>query len=467
MARADVLDILRSRQKSISDFHFDNLCIPPINCYLSQEDIDALRKIATSARLSSKINVKYSMIDNIMRARGFKLFSSGTNRVVYKFLEDNRFLVKIALDRVGMKDNPLEYKNQFLLKPYVSKMFYTSPCGTVGFAERVLPVKNKAEFKEIASDVFDVLVHKILGLYVVEDVGTKYFMNWGIRAGFGPVLLDYPYVYKLDGNKLFCNWVNPDTKVPCDGEIDYDEGFNHLVCSKCGKVYLATDLRDNSENNNIVIKKGGSNMNIRIRKGDTITYESTPSDNVMVKPKPKKEMSGLEIRIRKSDGSVVEIGSSNEQVATSNEQEVLVSANTQPTIEVPSNWATHPEEEDKPAEDDKRQKIDDFAKDINHSSFIPEISVEQEAQDEEVNDEPLDNDDSDEQDYNEDSDEERSEYSPDDYNGENDYSSMDDEYENDPHVVRIKSGYKGNRAYDYYDNPSKKGKKVSIPSSEY
>ena len=58
-------------------------------------------------------------------------------------------------------------------------MFYISPCGTVGFAERVLPIKNKKEFKEIAPDVFEILVNKILGKYVMEDVGTKYFMNYG------------------------------------------------------------------------------------------------------------------------------------------------------------------------------------------------------------------------------------------------------------------------------------------------
>ena len=132
MAKLDVLDILRMKKVSPLEFDFDNLLIPPIQCYLTMQDIDELRRIATSLRLSSKIDEKYKMIDNIMRNRGFKRFSAGTNRVVYSFLEDDRFLVKIAVDKVGMKDNPLEYENQFLLKPYVTKMFYISQCGTVG-----------------------------------------------------------------------------------------------------------------------------------------------------------------------------------------------------------------------------------------------------------------------------------------------------------------------------------------------
>ena len=293
MAKIDVLDILKVKKQSPLEFEFDNLWIPPMHFYLTQQDVDALRSIATSIRLSSNIQKKYKMIDEIMRPRGFKRFSAGTNRIVYSFSEDDRFLVKIAVDKVGMQDNPLEFQNQFLLKPYVAKMFYTSPCGTVGFAERVLPIKNKAEFREIAEDVFEILVNKILGQYVVEDVGTKFFMNWGIRFGHAPVLLDYPYIYKLDGNKLFCTkLVDPLTGQTCDGEIDYDCGFNHLVCTKCGKIYLACNLRDDSIENNIVIK-GGSTMKVTITRGKDVLTSSIKSEEVIKRPAPEAPKTGV------------------------------------------------------------------------------------------------------------------------------------------------------------------------------
>lgn len=282
MANVSIVDVLMTKDKDPMEFQFDNLWIPPMHFYLSNYDIDQLRQIATSVRLSSKVQKKYDMIDKIMTSRGFKRFSGGTNRVVYRHTEDTRFLAKIAVDKVGMQDNPLEYKNQFLLKPFVAKMFYVSPCGTVGFAERVLPIKRKEEFKEVASDIFDIIVNKIIGLYVVEDIGTKFFMNWGIRAGFGPVLLDYPYVYELDGDKLWCT--KPFPELPggiCNGEIDYDAGFNYLVCTRCGKRYLATNLRDNSTDNKNVIKKGGYNMmHVILNKGGK-TIEPTPMDEVM------------------------------------------------------------------------------------------------------------------------------------------------------------------------------------------
>lgn len=296
MAKIDVLDILRMKKQSPLEFEFDNLWIPPMSFYLSMEDIDRLRKIATSIKLASKIELKYKMIDDIMVPRGFKRFSAGTNRVVYKHLEDTRFVAKIAVDRVGMQDNPMEFKNQFYLKPYCTKMFCISPCGTVGFAERVLPIKNKEEFKEIAGDIFDILVYKILGKYVVEDIGTKYFMNYGVRAGFAPVLLDYPYVYKLDGKKLYCTKINPETNQCCDGEIDYDVGFNHLVCTRCKKIYLATDLRDDSIDNKIIIK-GGSQMKIVLKKGDQVVGTSIVEEETMKKPKEKNISKELVVRV--------------------------------------------------------------------------------------------------------------------------------------------------------------------------
>ena len=306
MGKTDVLDILRTKQMDPLEFHFDNLWIYPMHYYLQQSDIDALYKIATSARLSSQIKKKYKMIDDIMVARGFKRFSAGTNRVIYRYYEDDRFLVKIAVDKVGMQDNPLEYKNQFFLKPFVAKTFYVSQCGTVAFSERVIPMKNVLEFKEIASDVFDILVNKILGLYVVEDVGTKYFMNWGIRPGFGPVLLDYPYVYNLDGDKLFCTAINPNTGGPCNGEIDYDEGFNHLVCNQCGKIYLATDLRDKSADNKVIIKRGGSQMRIVIKKGDKVISEPIPMDDVIQKPTRRVMKNNFTVTINRPKKQVIE-----------------------------------------------------------------------------------------------------------------------------------------------------------------
>ena len=118
-----------------------------------------------------------------------------------------------------------------------------------------------------------------------------------VRYGYGPVLLDYPFIYKLDGNKLFCNKVDPATNEPCNGEIDYDVGFNHLVCTRCGKIYLATDLKDDSVENKIIIK-GGNQMKVVLKVGDEIVGRPIPTEEVMTPPRRKIENKlGLVVKI--------------------------------------------------------------------------------------------------------------------------------------------------------------------------
>lgn len=289
MARADILNIMYSKEKSPLDFQFDSLWMPSMYNYLTVQDIEMLRQIATSNRYAAKIELKYKAIDDIMTRRGFRKFHCGTNRIVYKYLEDESFLVKIALDKVGMGDNPREYKNQFLLKPFVTKVFHVSPCGTVAFVERVQPITSRQEFQSIAGDIFEMLINCIIGKYVLEDIGTKYFMNYGLRNGFGAVLLDYPYVFELDGSKLYCNKVNPYTMVRCDGEIDYDDGFNNLICSKCGKLYLAQELEKSIKDKLILMKEEGEmDMKISVRRGNNVIINhdtSMESDIIVRKPK--------------------------------------------------------------------------------------------------------------------------------------------------------------------------------------
>jgi hypothetical protein len=254
MARADIINRLYSAHRTPLEFKFQNLVAPPLLSLLSPYDIKLLNDLARDPKLSAKINLKLDYIKSILTPRGFVKFHSGTNRVVYRFLEDQSFLIKIGLDKSGLSDSPMEYQNQFLLAPFVTRVFEVSPCGTVGLFERVEPITSRQEFISIAEDVFDLLNDRIIGEYVLEDIGTQYFMNYGMRVGFGPVLLDFPYCYKLDGNKLYCNNIDPHTGIPCGGSIDYDNGFNNLVCTKCGAKVFAKDLKQDIQKQKIVLR---------------------------------------------------------------------------------------------------------------------------------------------------------------------------------------------------------------------
>lgn len=269
MGRANIIDIIYTKNRSPLEFSFDSLRARPLYSLLSPQDIYELNKIATSVRLSSNPKKKYSMIDNILVPRGFKKLASGTNRITYKYLEDQSIVIKVAIDKVGIADNPREFYNQYLLKPFVTKVFEVSPCGTVGLFERVVPITSREEYLSVANDVFDMITTQIIGKYVVDDIGTRYFQNIGVRPGMGIVLLDFPYVYELDGNKLYCNKKDNYTNQICGGEIDYDEGFNKLICTKCGKRYYAYQLRKFEQEKKISIKKEGEKkMKISIVKGN-------------------------------------------------------------------------------------------------------------------------------------------------------------------------------------------------------
>lgn len=256
MSRVSLLEQLYApMKKSALEFNYDNLWAPPIRYLLSQQDIDQLYHIATSLRYNDDIEKKYELIDAVMKPRGFRRGNCGTNRVVYNFLEDTSFCMKIALDRVGLKDSPAEYKNQEYFKPFCCKIFEVDPTGVIACIERVNPISSLEEFISISDDVFNMMVTKIIGKYVVDDLGTEKFMNYGIRynsngVSFGPVIIDFPYAYELDGAKLICNKPikTPLGEVKCGGEIDYDNGLNHLVCCKCGRHYTAMELSKDDSN---------------------------------------------------------------------------------------------------------------------------------------------------------------------------------------------------------------------------
>lgn len=236
-----ISDILYTKEQTPLEFQFDNLMGPPVYSFLTREDVYQLNKIATCLKYASNVKLKYKMMDSIMAQRGFRHFACGTNRRIYRHYMYETFLFKVAIDRVGLEDNPNEFNNQELLKPFVAKMFDTTPCGTVSSVERVIPISTRQEFISVASDVFDMVWKKIIGKYVLEDIGEKCFMNYGLRRGFGPCLIDYPYLFEVDYDKLVCH--NEINGYPCNGLIDYDIGFNVLRCEKCGKEYPARKLQ--------------------------------------------------------------------------------------------------------------------------------------------------------------------------------------------------------------------------------
>lgn len=300
MAKADILSQIYAPRKQDCEFNFNALCAPPLLSMISVEDIKYLNYLVTSPKYTSKIDYKYDQIRQVMANRGFRKLHAGTNRVVYVNDDIPTVVIKVCTNSIALTDAPNEYKNQFYLAPFVTKVFEYSPCGTVGLFERVEPITSRQEFMSISDNIYELLTKKILGEFILEDIGTQYFMNWGMRIRdhngmripFGPVLIDFPTMFKLDGKKLFCNRLDPITRIPCTGIIDYDSGFNHLKCPVCGKQYQARQLAKYEEDNQIVIAnkcKGDCKMVIEFKRGNVVEAVSDGKSSKIIERKESKE----------------------------------------------------------------------------------------------------------------------------------------------------------------------------------
>lgn len=254
--RSGIIDRLKGGTTTIDDFNYDKLSAPPLSMLLNQYDIDRLYNIATSVRYAGNVRKKYKAIDEILLPRDFIKLSAGTNRLCYKFQHDDSFVIKVAYDSIAIQDSPAEFINQYTLKPFCTKVFEVDPCGVVGSFERVDPITSREEFVSVADDVYELIDNWLLSSgHIMADIGTKYFMNYGLRRGFGVVVIDFPYLYEIDGNKIFCTSPdnNSDTGI-CGGIIDFDSGFNELYCEKCGTRYRVKEISKNIEEGKILVR---------------------------------------------------------------------------------------------------------------------------------------------------------------------------------------------------------------------
>lgn len=297
MSSNAILDMLYKGTTTLKEFQWDTMTTVPLLYLMTPTDIDSIRKLILSPRYSGNNRLKMQRIDELMHIRGFSRFAGGTNRLVYIHPSAPNAVFKVAIDSVGINDNPAEFRNQRFLKPYCCKVFECSPCGTIASFEKVDRITSFEEFYSIADDYYYLITRKIIGKYIMEDIGTDFFMNIGIRKGFGCVLLDFPYLFELDGKKLECRNHLDDGSI-CGGEIDYDECFNKLICTKCGRHYRARDLAKPPETSSILLRdKGGKRMNIKTYRGDQLVKATCTDEQKDYLPKKKsRELNATGIR---------------------------------------------------------------------------------------------------------------------------------------------------------------------------
>lgn len=259
---------------------FDSWRARPICSCFSQQDIEQLEYIAISPRYSSKLE-KDRAIGEIMNSRGFQFFHGGTNRRVFYCTFDPTIIAIVAYDETGLKNNKDEFLMQDVFKPYCCKVFEVTPNGAIAFEEKVDPILDERDFQDLVLPIADIIIEKIYKRAIgISDIGSRSFKNWGVRPGFGPVLLDFPTASVMDRRKLFCHI--------CGGTIDYDIGFDKIICLNCGREYNLDP---------ILFKKDGTDIN-KLRQATGLSiYQQNQGKS--------KGVCTMKISCRLKDGRVI------------------------------------------------------------------------------------------------------------------------------------------------------------------
>ena len=240
---------------------FDDLQGPMVEDLFDAETIKSIKLAVTNPKIKF-FKDKFKILAGILNPLGYILAHAGTNRVVFQPQFDDSFVVKIGLDIAGRTNNPNEIVNQKYLKPFVCKCFDTTDDGVIGTFERVVPIENLNQLWSVREDIFDIM-RAITKRFVIDDFGTEAFKNWGVRKGFGPVLLDYADMYILDKDTAYCRKpIDWHSTAVCGGELGYTPGYNKIMCKKCGGIGKAKQYKG-KEKLSVYVPSRGIDMGIK------------------------------------------------------------------------------------------------------------------------------------------------------------------------------------------------------------
>ena len=240
---------------------FDDLQGPMVEDLFDAETIKSIKMTVTNPKIKF-FKDTFRILAGILNPLGYILAHAGTNRVVFQPQFDDSFVVKIGLDIAGRTNNPNEIVNQKYLKPFVCKCFDTTDDGVIGTFERVVPIENLYQLWSVREDIFDIM-RAITKRFIIDDFGTEAFKNWGVRKGFGPVLLDYADMYILDKDTAYCRKpIDWHSTAVCGGELGYTPGYNKIMCKKCGGIGKAKQYKG-KEKLSVYVPSRGIDMGIK------------------------------------------------------------------------------------------------------------------------------------------------------------------------------------------------------------
>ena len=216
--------------------------------YIAVENLDNINDIINDFDMTDnneRADTIKDLLENDFNST-LKECGCGTNRIVFKDSDNPDIVIKVALDDRGIKDNNLEYS----LAPMINRDFPDTvpPCyvnnGLVSISKRI-KVMNSYTMKENKEEVRKIL-EKLASKYILNDVGFKEFLNWGIDKETGKLqILDYAYLKPITiGMDFTCPYKDPNTGDVCGGRLAYTKNFKSFKCIECGSKVSLSAIQD-------------------------------------------------------------------------------------------------------------------------------------------------------------------------------------------------------------------------------
>ena len=279
---------------------------PPLRYYIPEPVLITLYNISCDSKLANNPKKRFEVQNNLLEPYGFRPLASGTSRRTFYCVYDPQIIIKLGSDMIGRSDNLSEFILQRVLSPFCPKIFDVDQTGSIMLSERV-ETMTETDYKKWIKEIFAFVESYFQLGYIFEDIGLYSFKNWGLRLGFGPVLLDFPYLYQIDWNKMICNRIDPITHKKCGGQIgyNYESVMSEIICHKCNvrysAQYLAKPITGKMMENILLGRKSKMlkphTIKVVVAQGNQIVFDPNAPETVLPKPtlitnpQPKQQQS--------------------------------------------------------------------------------------------------------------------------------------------------------------------------------
>lgn len=270
-----------------------NFVKPPLRYYIPEHVLITLYNISCDSKLANNPKKRFEVQNNLLESYGFRPLASGTSRRTFYCVYDPQIIIKLGSDMIGRSDNLSEFILQRVLSPFCPKIFDVDQTGSVMLSERV-ETMTENDYKKWIKEIFAFVESYFQLGYIFEDIGLYSFKNWGLRLGFGPVLLDFPYLYQIDWNKMVCDRIDPITHKKCSGQIgyNYESVMSEIICHKCNvrysAQYLAKPITGKMMENILLGRKSKMlkphTIKVVVAKGNQIIFDPNAPETVLPKP---------------------------------------------------------------------------------------------------------------------------------------------------------------------------------------